>query len=441
MSKSFVSMILLLFVSANLRGQERLPRILVKEVAETLSFLSSDALAGRDTPSPGLNEAAAYIRKRFEEAGLKPAAKNGTFFDHYQRNGQRISSSGSRLTFVVAGKITKAQFGRDFRIYRAPQSGYVDKKMIQPARMKLADAARKGLWAGRFIPKPLLIETPLDSGLWESCAGDLLKLKPSPSKRASAPILLVRPGLLPAGKCLVLVNTPPAAKSPIKLKNVVGLLPGTDKRGEYILVSAHYDHLGIGIPRGRTSDTIYNGADDDASGTTAVIELSELFASLGVQQRPRRSILFVCFSGEEKGLLGSKAMAAAPPVPLASIVANINIEMIGRPAKGKRKCAWITGESRSDFSDIAGPALRRAGIKLVKFSMAEQLYYQSDNYSFATRGVVAHSISAGSIHKDYHRPTDEFKNIDLKHMTAIVNGLAEVVGEFARRQERPRMTK
>ncbi len=429
--------VLLLIVVGPAWSQSDLPRIELKEVAATLKFLSSDALAGRDTPSPGLEEAAKYLERRFRAAGLKPGAKNGSFFSYYERKGRRIPLSSSRLTLAASGKTIEAIPGDDFRIYRSSGSGFETTKMVAPAYMKLEDAARKGLWARKKITKVLLVETPVDSGLWASCSGDSLSLRPRSQWEGSAPILLVRPGLLPKGKLRVSVAIPPAEQAWVRLKNVVALLPGGAKAQEYVLVSAHYDHIGVGIPRGSKTDTINNGADDDASGTTAVVELAEMFASLKKESRPARSILFVCFSGEEKELLGSKAMASSPPVPLDRIVANVNIEMIGRPAKGKRKCAWVTGASRSNFSEIAAQAFARAGVKLVRFPMAEQLYYQSDNFSFAKHGVIAHSISAGSLHADYHRPTDEFKKIDIKHMTVIVNGLGAVVYEFANRADRP----
>jgi len=111
--------------------------------------------------------------------------------------------------------------------------------------------------------------------------------------------------------------------------------------------------------------------------------------------------------------------------------------MIGRPLPGREKQAWITGPGYSDFAAIAGPALQRAGIELVDFEMQDPLFAQSDNWSLAMQDVVAHSISAGSLHKDYHQPSDEVQKLDLDHMTAVTRGLLEVVREFADREQRP----
>jgi Zn-dependent M28 family amino/carboxypeptidase len=211
------------------------------------------------------------------------------------------------------------------------------------------------------------------------------------------------------------------------------LLPGTTKKDEYVVVSAHYDHIGIGRPI--DGDAIHNGADDDASGTTAVLLLA---GAMQRQPPPVRSVLFVCFAGEEKGLKGSAAFCDRPPVPLERIVANLNIEMIGRPEPGNEGKAWITGAEYSDFAKIVEAPLQRAGVLLVDFRMATQLFAQSDNWSFVQKGIVAHSLSAGSLHADYHRPSDEVAKLDLPHMTRIIGALLPAVRELADRDAVPR---
>jgi Zn-dependent M28 family amino/carboxypeptidase len=219
----------------------------------------------------------------------------------------------------------------------------------------------------------------------------------------------------------------------VPLRNVVALLPGTTRKHEYVVVSAHYDHIGIGRPVG--GDAIYNGADDDASGTTAVLLLAE---AMQKQPPPARSVLFVCFSGEERGLRGSAAFCERPPVPIDEIVTNLNIEMIGRPEPGNEGKAWITGSDLSDFAAIVEAPLQRASVLLVDFRMANQLFAASDNWSFAQRGIVAHSVSAGSLHSDYHRPSDEVERLDLPHMTRIIRALLPAVRELADRDAPPR---
>lgn len=221
----------------------------------------------------------------------------------------------------------------------------------------------------------------------------------------------------------------------IPLANVIGVVKGSEKPEEYIVVSSHYDHIGVGAPQ--NGDAIHNGADDDATGTTAVLLLAEAIAK-GPQ--PRRSIAFVCFSAEEKGLKGSAAFVENSPIPLAQIRCNVNLEMLGRPEAGKENKAWFTGAEYSDFAAVATVALKREGIEVSEFAMGRQLFAASDNLSFAKKGIVAHSISAGSLHQDYHKPTDEVSRINLAHMTSVIRGLKAVVLDMADRDESLRWT-
>lgn len=205
--------------------------------------------------------------------------------------------------------------------------------------------------------------------------------------------------------------------------NVVGLLRGSDPalREEAILVDAHYDHLGIGAPQ--TGDSIYNGADDDASGVVAVLEVARVMAS---GPRPKRTIIFLATTGEEVGLLGTRWYIAHPVVPLAHTVANLEVEMIGRPdslAGGEGK-GWLTGYDRSTMGEM----LRAAGIPLVADPRPEQNFFErSDNIAFARRGIPAHTLSSYNMHEDYHTPDDEVERVDFPHMTAVIDAAARAV--------------
>jgi Zn-dependent M28 family amino/carboxypeptidase len=196
--------------------------------------------------------------------------------------------------------------------------------------------------------------------------------------------------------------------------NVAALLPGRDPavREQVILVDAHFDHLGIGRPV--NGDSIYNGADDDASGVVAVLEIARALA----RDPPRRSVLFLLTTGEERGLVGTRWFLAHPIVPLDSIAANLEIEMIGRPdgllGPGR---AWLTGYERSTM----GPMFSAAGLAIVPDPRPLQRFFQrSDNIAFARRGIPAHTLSTFGLHGDYHRPSDEFDRIDLNHLRSII---------------------
>ena len=217
--------------------------------------------------------------------------------------------------------------------------------------------------------------------------------------------------------------------------NAVGRLAGSDPKqaNEVILLSAHIDHLGAGRAQAAAgTDTIHNGADDDASGSIAVLELAQAIAA---GRRPKRTIVFAWFGSEETGGTGSRYFADKPVVPLDGIVANLQFEMIGRPdAKVPAHTLWLTGFERSSL----GPELARRGAKLVQDPHPEQNFFmRSDNYQFARRGVVAHTVSSFGLHKDYHQASDEIATIDFAHMTDAIRSMVEPIRWLANTAFKP----
>jgi Zn-dependent M28 family amino/carboxypeptidase len=204
--------------------------------------------------------------------------------------------------------------------------------------------------------------------------------------------------------------------------NVMAILRGRDRKlaKETILLSAHLDHLGVG--REVNGDSIYNGADDDASGVTAVLELAK---ALVRGPRPKRTVVFVLFGSEEIGGHGARYFLEHPPVPLESIVANLEFEMIGRPDSAVAPhTLWLTGYERSNL----GAELAKHGARLVADPHPEQRFFQrSDNYALARKGVIAHTVSSFGLHKDYHRPSDDVAHIDFAHMTDSINSMVKPV--------------
>jgi hypothetical protein len=210
-------------------------------------------------------------------------------------------------------------------------------------------------------------------------------------------------------------------------RNVIGILPGADPRlkHEIVLLSAHLDHLGVrepGVGEPVDGDKIYNGADDDASGCAAVLELARALIYSG---HPKRTVLFVFFGSEETGGQGNQYFLAHPPVPLKSIIANLEFEMIGRPDPAvKSDELWLTGFDRSNL----GSELARHGGKLVADPHPEQNFFQrSDNFALAKQGVVAHTVSSFGLHADYHRPSDDLAHIDFKHMEKAIESMMKPV--------------
>lgn len=205
--------------------------------------------------------------------------------------------------------------------------------------------------------------------------------------------------------------------------NVVGIIPGSDSvlRDSAVLVDAHYDHLGIGRPVG--GDSIYNGADDDASGTVAVLEIARAMAK---GPPPKRTVIFLATTGEEVGLLGTRWFINHPVVPLDRIQANLEIEMIGRPdtAAGGPGRGWLTGFERSTMGEM----FEQAGLPIVpdrRLSM--QFFMRSDNIAFARRGIPAHTLSSYNLHSDYHQPSDDVRHVDFEHMTRLIDAAARAV--------------
>ncbi|HKR22277.1 MAG TPA: M20/M25/M40 family metallo-hydrolase [Pyrinomonadaceae bacterium] len=214
--------------------------------------------------------------------------------------------------------------------------------------------------------------------------------------------------------------------------NAVGVLRGSDPSAakDAIVLSAHLDHLGVN--ESATGDKIFNGADDDASGCVAVLELARVFAS---GKRPRRTIYFVAFGSEESGGYGARYFVSKAPVPLTQIVANLQFEMIGRPdAKVPPETLWLTGYERSTL----GPTLAKQGASIVADPHPDQNFFQrSDNYTLALRGVVAHTISSYGLHTDYHRPSDDVSKIDFPFMTRSLNSLVAPIRWLANSNFRP----
>jgi len=206
----------------------------------------------------------------------------------------------------------------------------------------------------------------------------------------------------------------------IKMANVVGILPGKSKPDEMVVFSGHYDHIGIEKPI--NGDSIANGADDDASGTTAVIELARYFKKI---KNNERTLIFVAFTAEEIGGFGSKYFSEQ--LNPDKVVAMFNIEMIGKPSKWGQNFAFITGYDRSDFGEILQKNLTGTKFEFRADPYPEQnLFYRSDNATLARLGVPAHTISTDEIDIDkfYHTVDDEFETLNMENLTATIRAIA-----------------
>ena len=206
----------------------------------------------------------------------------------------------------------------------------------------------------------------------------------------------------------------------ITTSNIIGLLQGKSKKEEYVIISAHYDHLGV---NGASGDSIFNGANDNASGVTGVLTLAKYFKEKNLNER---TIIFVAFTAEEMGLVGSKYFGKG--IDASKYIAGINLEMIGKSPSFGPNSAWLTGFDRSDFGQIIQNNLIGTGYQLFPDPYFKyNLFFRSDNASLARLGVPSHSFSTTAIDvdKDYHQSSDEVETLNITVITQTINAVAK----------------
>ena len=469
---------------------EALTSIQSETLEEWLSTLASDGFQGRDTPSSGLDAAADFLESKLVEWELEPAGENGSYRQPLDLTGSAWPAEWSGEVFLAE---TSLPLGPDHCIPLTPHPGeawqwedrplYFVGSLAQIPRTKVADGAvaiaifTSGLqqtvpsfgqlafhlsrigFAGLLLVIP---ENMRDREQLIAAARDqnAFHLAPRSSRQVSlTPTFLLRDAAwldalpveadvmeaadwqsLNAGPLdgAAFAEVPAAEPLQRQAANIVGMIaadPTSETTNETILISAHYDHIGLQL-LGPDGDFICNGADDDGSGSIGVLALAQAFAQL--PSPPSRNLLFVWFCGEEKGLLGSRHYAEHPLLPLATTVANINLEMIGRPGDIGANRAWVTGFQYSDVQDSLNRGAAVTGLEFFKQErLSDMLFERSDNASFAYHGIPAHSISAGSLHEDYHQPSDEVEKIDFANMQRVVRGLFAGVGFLAEQADRP----
>ena len=457
-----------------------------EDIRRRVGVIAADSMRGRATPSPELEKTAAWIASEFRSFGLEPAGDAGGFLQRYSLRTRVLDPASS--TAKVGG--IDLRFGRDVApafTYRLPSgrregplrvvSGTASSAwpqglslegawvlLVPPRRADVGPPAVIALVRAVLAAQPLGIWIASDrpDREWALAANtELRRRHVEVGEPDTVAVLWVRdqviePILAAAGMDLAAlrargnsavrwddargitasldarVNLLVDASAP----NVVGILRGSDPvlREEFVVFSAHMDHVGVGAPV--AGDSIYNGADDDASGTSTVVELAQAFASLPV--RPRRSLIFLTVSGEERGLWGSDWFTGHPPVPIERMVADLNIDMVGR---NWRDTIVAIGREHSDL----GVTLAEVNARHPELGMtaiddlwpAERFYVRSDHYNFARRGVPILFFFNGT-HADYHRPSDEVEKIDAEK-TARIGRLLFLLGlEVADRTARPR---
>jgi len=518
---------------ASIASQRGADTITAPQLKDYLTFIASDEMEGRDTPSRGLDTTAKFLAMNLSRWGFKPAGDDGSFF---QKIGLRRDYLEKAETKVLLGGQTLV-LGDDYIPYSRPAnisaplvfagSGwFVKSKNIDaykgidakgkiaivvsppdglPRGITRADltgkrgedymtaseyAQKQGVVGLVFIPdfQYLANWDRNRSRLTERGVTRVEKFQTSASANPAVnpvqlPQIVVAPRVANAlfqgekqsataifdsiysSKMADSFELSPEKQLSLTIKtkfdslatqNVVAVFEGSDPvlKDEYVAVGAHYDHVGVGVPV--NGDAIYNGADDDGSGTTALLAMAEALAK--APKRPKRSVLFVWHAGEEKGLWGSRYFTDYPTIPLDKIVTQINIDMIGRSKK--------EGDTNTRNANLSGPnEVYVIGSKMMSTELGEltetvnkdylniafnyryddptdpnRFFFRSDHYNYAKKGIPIVFFFDGE-HEDYHRPGDEVQKIDFQKMEKVTRTVYMLLWEVASRATRPKVDK
>ncbi len=498
--------------------------ITAKQLKDHLTFIASDELEGRDTPSRGLDIAAMYIAQHLASWGIKPAGDNGTYYQKFPLRLKKIVTD--RTDLEINGE--KYRYGKDFLAAQIP-GNFVNSKMVfaghgwvirskdidpykgidvkdkivvvvnsLPPGVTFADI--KGPVGGDWMSPPYYAQTngakavitfSTFQGLanWEGTKYNQSEKGivefGNPQTPITIPAITVGPKVITAifageklsgsnlftrsvkGEALESFDLNPAKLATgsvtvnnqnVHSQNVIGVLEGSDPllKDEYVAIGAHYDHVGMN-PFFPGPDKIWNGADDDGSGTVAVMAMAEAFAKGAI--RPKRSILFIWHAGEEKGLWGSEFFTNNPTVPIGSIIAGLNIDMIGRYQEPgdenhpqnknlpkPHEVFTIGANMMSTELGQVSDAVNAAYLKLnynTKYDgpdHPEQFFYRSDHFNYAKKGIPIIFYMDGS-HANYHQPTDSIEKINFEQMEKVARTIMATGWDLANRPVRPKVDK
>jgi len=513
--------------AASVATQRGTDTISAAELRDYLTFIASDEMEGRDTPSRGLDTTAKFIAMNLSRWAFKPAGDNGTFFQHIdllrnraggaqtrvELNGQAlvagddyipVAGSGNisgQLVFAGSGWLIKSKnidaykdvdangkIAVIFGSFQAPPRG-ISRDDVPANKegedwMRPTDYARKkGVVGIIYVPdfqyfanwaanRQRIMErgSTMVAKFQQQTGAPIPSIVASPQfanallrgEKQNATALFnafygvtLPPSFVLNAEKKVTMNLTPRTET-LSTQNVVAVWEGSDPvlKDEYVAVGAHYDHQGVGTPV--NGDSVFNGADDDGSGTTALLGMAEALAH--APSRPKRSVLFVWHCGEEKGLWGSRYFIENPTIPLDHIVAQLNIDMIGRSKK--------EGDTNPRNKELTGPnEVYLIGSTMMSTELGElvdsvnksflnitfdrryddpadpnRFFYRSDHYNYAKKGIPIIFFFDG-VHEDYHQLGDSADKIDYQKMEKITRTVYMTLWEIANRPVRPRVDK
>jgi hypothetical protein len=433
---------------------------LSKKIESHVRFLAGDSLEGRLVGTPGIEKAAAYIAAEFEAIGLEPVF-DGSFFQNFEIE-FGIEVEPKTLFQIGAGPIARPQFiaplpisgsgsvsgelimgwpseDRDLTgaVVYCPIDPDVEKDrwtmmgrdgLLDWMRDVCTQAKERGAAAVVFVsgspeePKAGLHTYPIQRAYRPV---DIPAVEITYWEAGNIRVELPRGGAIDEPfaslECGVSVTVKPRQ---IKVSNVAAMLRGSVKPNEYVVVGAHYDHLGYGDVASSTPwrREVHNGADDNASGIAALIEIARRLVSIGP---PERSVVFVAFTAEELGAIGSEYYCKNPPHPTRSTIAMINLDTVGRLEDNK--LIVFGARSAAEFGDMLEDANEDHSLELVK---KKEIFGFSDQNPFYARGIPALHIFTGA-YDDYHSPDDDWNSLNYEGLSSIASFVSNFVGEVA----------
>ena len=494
MSKS-IALMVLLTLPATLAAQlepkpvrDAAATITAADVERRLWIIANDSMGGRDTPRDGLNKTAQYVADEFRRLGLRPGGDNGGYIQRYAIERRKFDATHSTVMTMGPGGHAQVTLGDNawFASGTAPAGAVTGDAVVlgallAPDGFAKADVQGKVvLYVVDYTKSQPMSAAQLVGALRDAGALAILRVSNRDSTQfaqmvtrmsgrervvvggqsPAAPIIEVRDAfvaglgldlaairggqaqLRPVPGTQVTVSVSEQLLEQTTAPNTIGILEGSDPRlkGEYMIFSAHMDHIGTagkgsGQCQAIGADSICNGADDDGSGTTGVLEVAEAFARRGV--RPRRSMIFMTVSGEEKGLWGSAYFTTHPTVPLQNVVADFNVDMIGR---NWEDTVVAIGRQHSNLGQVLdATAARHPELHMVPIDdrwPTENFYSRSDHFNFARQGVPVLFFFTG-VHDDYHRAGDEVQKIGFAKEARILQLLFYTSYAVAQSTERP----
>lgn len=410
--KRFIAVLILTVLGFSVHAQDINSIINAKEVERIEKILSADDMQGRRAFTPAADKAAAFIAEEFKKTGLATLNVTGTYLQSFAMIKAKFISA--TCTFDGATIDTKNVIA----VTSKPELSITENSGFQKVQIAAGanffGEARKYAQSGKNYV--VIVDTSFAKNF-----GRLTGLKNSMFKSETSVVFV-----LSASNPSTYAITAKHEITEQKLANVVGVLPGKSKPTEYVIFSGHYDHLGVGSPREGEKhddkDSIYNGANDDAAGTTAVIMLAKYYKALNNNER---TLIFAAFTAEEVGGFGATYFSKQF-VP-EQVMAMFNIEMIGTESKWGTNSAYITGYEKTDMGKILQANLQGSAFTFYPDPyIKENLFYRSDNATLARLGVPAHTISTSKMDSEpnYHKVSDEISTLDMSNMAEIIKAIA-----------------